>query len=75
MQLFFGSSLGENTSWLIGWGEGEANAGPEPSQITWGLYHKLGGGLRLWYEGMTYDADAGGPGDLDRHVFGMRFDF
>ena len=52
------------------------------SQFTWGVYHNLGNGLRLYYEGTSVvngnrkDSD-GNPATYDgtRQLLGMRFDF
>ena len=46
----------------------------DSSQITWGLYHSLGGGMKLYYEGASVTNEYK---KLDgvRHVLGMRIDF
>jgi len=77
-QFWTGTSVGENTGLMIGYGtadNGTGIVGSEPNAISWGVYHNMGGGFKLMYEGTTYDADANGPGDFDRHVFSMRLDF
>jgi hypothetical protein len=71
-------NFSDSTSAMIGYGQGETDdLVAEPNQISWGVYHNMGGGFKLMYEGTTYDADAAGSaeGDFDRHVFSMRLDF
>jgi predicted porin len=90
VQLFVGTDLGEKTSALIGYGQSELDNGTgaptvEPETFNLGIYHSLGGGMKLYYEGVIYDADneagaariAGSTfdNDLDYHYFGMRIDF
>jgi hypothetical protein len=62
---------------MIGFGVGDDDlTGLEPEHITWGVYHNMGGGFKLLYEGGTFDSDAlNDVGDFDRHVFTMRLDF
>jgi predicted porin len=86
VQVWLGTSFGEKTSAMIGWGQGELS-GPgitnaaEPSAVNMGIYHNLGGGMKLYYENLIYDADVNTPGtttfaaDADAHYFGMRIDF
>ena len=47
-------------------------AGDDSTQVTWGVYHNLGGGMKLYYEATSVDA---GDNDGDRHLLGMRIDF
>ena len=50
-----------------------AVAGTDDStQITWGVYHNLGGGMKLFYEAVSLDS---GDNDGDRHLIGMKVDF
>ncbi len=44
----------------------------DSTQLTWGVYHNVGGGLRLYYEATSLDS---GTNDGERHLLGMRFDF
>ena len=74
-QIWAGMNFGENTMAMLGFGAAENDAtGLEPEQISWGVYHNMGGGFKLMWEGMTYDADDG-VSDFDRNVFSMRLDF
>ena len=72
-QVFVGGSMG-NTSALIGLGSGDYDggdvAGNDPSGTTLGVYHSLGGGLTLMYEGGSVDNDGAG-GDSTSHWLGM----
>ena len=77
-QFWVGGSFG-NTSAMVGLGQGDADmgddvAGNDPSDITLGVYHSLGGGFNLLYEGSKRDYDGAG-GDNTRHLFGVRLDF
>ena len=52
-QVFVGGSMG-NTSglvWVVVTSDGGDVAGNDPSGTTLGVYHSLGGGLTLMYEG------------------------
>ena len=74
-QIWAGMNFGENTMAMLGYGSAENDlTGLEPNQISWGVYHNMGGGFKLMWEGMTYDADDG-VSDFDRNVFSMRLDF
>ncbi len=83
-QLWVGGSFG-NTSVMIGTGmhdmDGNDNdPGNDPSDITWAVYHDLGGGFHLLYEGISKDfdnkMDANGMSmDEIKHLFGVRLDF
>ena len=46
----------------------------DSEQLTWGIYHNLGGGLRLYYEATSLDSENTSQ-DGDRHLLGMRIDF
>ena len=74
--LWAGGSFGD-TSAMIGRGSadlGGSGTGNNPSDLTLGVYHNLGGGLKLLYEGNKKDSDGAGK-DTTNHVFGMRLDF
>lgn len=71
--LWLSSNLGEKTSLLLGLSQAD-NGTTEPEQITAGLYHKLGGGLRIYVEHLTLDLDDG-TDDFSRTLLGMRIDF
>ena len=73
----------EQTSWLVGYSEGEGISVPgsqqqgsavDSDQLIVGLYHHLGGGLRLYYEGTQFDNQNAGY-EQTQHLFGMRLDF
>ncbi len=76
-QLWAGGSFG-NTSAMIGTGSLDkdigAGAGNEPGDITVGVYHNVGGGFKLLYEGHSVDSDGAGE-DETTHLFGVRLDF
>jgi len=75
-QLWVGGSFG-NTSAMIGTGSHDDDTGMmggEPSDLTLGVYHNLGGGLKLLYEGHSADSDGMGS-DKTTHLFGIRLDF
>ena len=44
----------------------------DSTQLTWGVYHNMGGGIKLYYEAISLDS---GSNDGDRHLLGMRVDF
>ncbi len=83
VQTYFSGPIGEKTSWLAGYGEtdvedpGTANDGRKPSQYTLGLYHNMGGGLRLWaeYASIDYDNFDERTGKTKQALLGMRIDF
>ncbi len=78
-QFWAGGSFG-NTSVMVGAGKADmdmANSsapGNKPSDITWAVYHDMGGGLGLLYEGISMDSDNTGN-DKTVHLFGVRLDF
>ena len=75
-QLWVGGSFG-NTSAMLGTGQHDDDTGMmggEPSDVTLGVYHNLGGGLKLLYEGHKSDSDGMGEDDTT-HLFGIRLDF
>ena len=74
--LYFGGNFSESTNWLIGLSEAEidGSTADDPSQTTWGVYHRLGGGMKLFYEAISVDDEANTK-DGARHLLGMRVDF
>jgi len=77
-QLWVGGSFG-NTSAMIGMGSADMGGmdntpGNDPGDVTLGVYHNLGGGLKLLYEGHSADSDGMGK-DKTTHLFGIRLDF
>ncbi|MXZ82063.1 MAG: hypothetical protein F4Z15_12100 [Gammaproteobacteria bacterium] len=81
-QLWLGTSFTDSTSAMIGYGKSETDGNTaEPNALTLGLYHNMGGGLRLWYEGISADPDGGLNDDgtmmhkSTNHYVGIRYDF
>ena len=74
--IYVGGNFSENTNWLVGVSEADTgnNAVDDPSQTTWGVYHNLGGGLKLFYEAVALEDEASAR-DGARHLLGMRVDF
>ncbi|MYB40580.1 porin [Candidatus Saccharibacteria bacterium] len=76
MALYVGASLTDSTSGWIGYSQSEKEgSAAKPSKIAAGLYHNMGGGLRLWYEGGSKDPDEAGKEDHVKHLVGIRYDF
>ena len=46
----------------------------DSQQLTWGIYHNMGGGMKLFYEATSIE-NAAKSLDGDQHLLGMRFDF
>ena len=67
-----------NTSAQLGLGRADLDggdvAGNDPSGVTLGVYHSMGGGLTLMYEGGTRDEDGAGY-DSTAHWLGMMYNF
>ena len=75
-QVWGGVHLADSTSALIGFGQSETEGmDANPSAVTLGLYHKMGGGLQLFYEGISKDPDTAGMDNTSNHKAGIRFDF
>ncbi len=76
-QVWVGGSMG-NTSASLGLGRADLDGGDvpgnDPSGVTLGVYHSMGGGLTLMYEGGTRDDDGAG-GDSTNHWLGMMYNF
>ena len=86
--VYGGGNISEKTNWLVGYSQandgikvqgagaaaGTVVALDDSQQLTWGVYHNLGGGLRLYYEGTNLDSE-NKSWDGNRHLFGMRIDF
>ena len=66
-------NISEKTNWLVMFSQAENQDGLETDQVLWGIYHNLGGGLRLYYEATTVEDDA--DKDISHHLLGMRVDF
>ena len=56
VQLWVGGSWG-NTSAMLGTGSHDDDAGGEPSDVTLGVYHDMGGGFKLLFESNSKDTD------------------
>ncbi len=75
-QVWGGVHLADSTSALIGFGQSETEGmDANPTALTLGLYHNMGGGLQLWYEGQSNDPDMAGMDNSVNHKAGIRFDF
>ena len=76
-QVWVGGAMG-STSAALGLGRGDWDsgdvAGNDPSGVTLVVYHDMGGGLTLMYEGGTNDYDGAG-GDSTKHWLGMMYNF
>ena len=73
---YVGMSFSDSTSGWLGYSMSETEGSTaEPSKIAAGLYHNMGGGLRLWYEGGSTDNDVAGSDDQVKHWIGIRYDF
>ena len=85
LYLWVGGDISEKTSWNVGYStadDGDDVAKTDDSeQLTWGIYHNMGGGMRLFYEATSIEYPnrkvdgMAEPLDGDRHFLGMRIDF
>ncbi len=76
-QIYFSSGLWEKGSLLVGFGQGsETNRTNDPDSWFLGIYHRMGGGLRLYLESTGVDFGNGGTeSDLTVTLLGARIDF
>jgi len=75
-QLWGGVQLADSTSALLGFSQSETEGSDaNPSAVTLGLYHNMGGGLQVFYEGQSNDPDVAGMDNSVNHKAGIRFDF
>ncbi|MGI9311808.1 MAG: porin [bacterium] len=88
MFLYGGGSFGERTSWMLGYskaddavdsdaqliGDNLIFGTDDSTQVTWAIYHNLGGGLKMYYEATSVDSENTAK-DGARHLLGMRVDF
>ena len=75
VQFWIGTAVGEKTSVMLGYGTRENGWNDtEPSKLALGVYHNMGGGFRLWYEGYSADPDTDAD-STTAHYLGMRYDF
>ena len=76
--VYVGGNFSESTNWLVGLSEADdgtdVTGTDDSSQTTWGIYHGLGGGLKLYYEATSLDSE-NKSWDGARHLLGMRVDF
>ncbi len=84
--LWGGGNFSEQTSWMVGYSEaddgievvdndtGVTAETDDATQLTVGIYHNVGGGLRLYYEGVSLESE-NRTWDGAHHLFGMRVDF
>ena len=74
--IYGGGNFSEKTNWLLGYSEADIDGSDadDPEQLTWGVYHNIGGGLKIYYEAMDVDNEGAGQ-DGARHLIGMRVDF
>ena len=74
--VYIGGNFSESTNWLLGLSEADTgnDAADDPSQTTWGIYHSLGGGMKLFYEAISVDDEANTK-DGARHLLGMAVHF
>ena len=78
MAAYFGAQFTDSTRGFIGYSQKEDNHtqnAAEPSQIMVGVYHQLGGGMQLWYEGAAKDTDVATQDDDVTHVIGLQINF
>ncbi len=75
ISVYGGTAIGESASITIGYHDAGNNAGATADQFVLGVYHNMGGGMRLFYEGTAVSYDHSEKNDFARHVLGMRYDF
>ncbi len=77
--IYGSGNFSEKTSWLLGYSEGNVdgdNVYDDPEQLTWGVYHNIGGGLTIYYEATDVDIEAKDRDDDGvHHLIGMRVNF
>ncbi len=87
--VYGGGSFSEQTSWMLGYAKADDGVDGDEVQVRngtvstdtddstqaiLGVYHNVGGGLRLYYEGVSLDSE-NNTWDGARHLLGMRVDF
>ena len=78
LAAYFGAQFTDSTRGFIGYSQKEDNHtqnAAEPSKIMAGVYHELGGGVQLWYEGAAKDTDVATEDDDVTHVIGLQINF
>ena len=75
-QVWGGIHLSDSTQALVGFGQSETEGkDANPSAVTLAMYHNMGGGLQVFYEGQSNDPDTAGMDNSVNHKAGIRFDF
>ncbi|NKB75980.1 MAG: porin [Gammaproteobacteria bacterium] len=72
-QLWLGGTFG-STTLQLGLGTADLGGTSDASQTTLGVYHNMGGGAKVYYEGASVD-DLSENSELTRHLIGLRYDF
>jgi predicted porin len=73
VSLYGGTTVGDSTKLMAGWQDASSDLKGDADQLVLGVYHNMGGGLKLYYEGTAVSYDDGD--DIDVHLLGMRIDF
>jgi len=72
----FGAHFNDSNRGMSGYSQSEDDqTGPAPSKVMAGVYHNLGGGLQVWYEGASKDVDKTNMDDDVTHVVGLQINF
>ena len=71
--IYGGTSIGDSTNLMLGYQSASSDVKGDADQLILGVYHNMGGGLKLYYEGTSVSYD--NSGDVDVHLLGMRIDF
>ncbi len=56
-QFWAGVNVSDSTQAIFGYGQKDDGGEANPSATTFGVFHNLGGGLAIWYEGKVDDDD------------------
>ena len=72
-QLWLGGTFG-STTLQLGLGQADLGNAEDASQTTFGVYHNMGGGAKIYYEGAHVDELSAGS-ELTRHLIGLRYDY
>ena len=74
LAAYFGADFTDSTRGMVGFSQSDDDTN-EPSKIMAGVYHELGGGLSLLYEGAAHDMDAANMDDDVQHIIGLQINF
>ncbi|MCY4274401.1 MAG: porin [Gammaproteobacteria bacterium] len=55
--LWLGADVADGTSVHFGYGQEDDGGEATPTATTFGVFHNMGGGLAIWYEGQVNDDD------------------